>query len=136
MSSSVSAAPSALAVDPDTIVSLEEQRQYKIQLLLHINSVLLAKVIHVTNTAATLDHSNKIVVSQCLKRVHANLQCVSQINQGLIRAKPMIMTALDADPLNSSSNAGTPGGVGTPQQPPHDILSKLYLLMSRVFEFW
>lgn len=112
--------------DPNSIVSVDEQKQYKIQLLLHVNSVLLARVIHLTNTYKDKELPGHIqtLVSQNLKRVHANLQCISQINQGVARAKPIIL-----DPPE------TP----LPQQnasPSHDILAKLYLLMSRVFEFW
>ncbi|SMN21909.1 similar to Saccharomyces cerevisiae YDR073W SNF11 Subunit of the SWI/SNF chromatin remodeling complex involved in transcriptional regulation [Maudiozyma saulgeensis] len=121
-----------LQMDPNQIISVDEQIQYKIQLLLHINSVLLARVIHMTNpffkdkkiepnSPSVLPENIQLLVSQNLKRVHANLQCISQINQGYIRSKPVI-----SDPPM------------IPQQPQqsNDILAKLYLLMSRVFEFW
>lgn len=121
-------------VDPTTsVVSVEQQTQYKIQLLLHINSVLLARVVHMTNTffkerkaqpnsPSVLPEAVQQVVSQNLKRVHANLQCISQINQGYVRAKPVIL-----DP---------PAMPHHPDHQGNDILAKLYLLMSRVFEFW
>lgn len=120
-------------IDPNSIISVDEQIQYKIQLLLHINSVLLARAIHMTNpffkdrkikpnSPSVLPENIQLLVSQCLKRVHANLQCISQINQGYIRSKPVIL-----EPPSM------------PQQTPvpqNDILAKLYLLMTRVFEFW
>ena len=120
-------------IDPNTIISVEEQIQYKIQLLLHINSVLLARAIHMTNpffkdkknkpnSPSILPENIQLLVSQCLKRVHANLQCISQINQGYIRSKPVIL-----DPPNISQQTPIPQ---------NDILAKLYLLMTRVFEFW
>ncbi|GMM55344.1 Snf11 protein [Maudiozyma humilis] len=126
-------------VDPTTrVVSVEEQTQYKIQLLLHINSVLLARVVHMTNPffkgreAAQqgqqghppLPEPVQQAVSQNLRRVHANLQCISQLNQGYARAKPVI---LDPPAVPQQQNQ---------QQHGNDILAKLYLLMSRVFEFW
>ncbi|QLG71106.1 hypothetical protein HG535_0B01440 [Zygotorulaspora mrakii] len=105
----------------------EEQVQYKIQLLLHINSILLARVIQMTQNknaetggTASLPDNLKLLASQYLKRVHANLQCISQVNQGIKKAKPIILEP--PQPLV--------------QQPAQDILVKLYLLMSRVFEIW
>lgn len=105
----------------------QEQIQYKVQLLLHINSILLARVIQMTQSKNTdeggsnsLPEHLKLLASQYLKRVHANLQCISQINQGSKSAKPIIL-----DPPQSLV-----------QQPAQDILVKLYLLMSRVFEIW
>ncbi|CAB4256581.1 similar to Saccharomyces cerevisiae YDR073W SNF11 Subunit of the SWI/SNF chromatin remodeling complex involved in transcriptional regulation [Maudiozyma barnettii] len=123
-----------LQLDPNQIISVDEQIQYKIQLLLHINSVLLARVIHMTNpffkdkkieanSPSVLPENIQSLVSQNLKRVHANLQCISQINQGFIRSKPVITVA----PVIPQQQQ---------QQPNNDILAKLYLLMSRVFEFW
>lgn len=122
-------------IDPNQIISVEEQVQYKIKLLLHINSVLLARVIHMTNSffkdtkiepnsSSVLPENIQLIVSQNLKRVHANLQCISQINQGYIRAKPVILDA----PIIPQQAQQIP--------PNNDILTKLYLLMSRVFEFW
>lgn len=105
----------------------DEQLQYKIQLLLHINSILLARVIQMANNAGNnggngngLPEQLQPLASQYLKRVHANLQCISQINQGARNAKPLI---LEPPQL-------------LVQQPAQDILAKLYLLMSRVFEIW
>ena len=51
------------------------------------------------------------------------LQCISQINQGMIRASPTILTAPE---FPSQQNNGGNG----------DILSKLYLLLSKISEFW
>ncbi|AQZ12306.1 SNF11 (YDR073W) [Zygosaccharomyces parabailii] len=107
------------------MISEGEQIQYKVQLLLHINSVLLARVIQMTNNAGggnagTLPEQVQSLASQYLKRVHANLQCISQINQGAKGAKPLI---LEPPQL-------------LVQLPGQDILAKLYLLMSRVFEIW
>ena len=113
--------------------TVDEQRQYKVQLLLHINSILLARVIQMNNSLQNnlqnnINNSNnnniiriQQLISQFLKRVHANLQCISQINQGVPTAKPLILT--------------TPQ-LANQQQPPQDILSKLYLLLARVFEIW
>lgn len=100
----------------------DEQLQYKIQLLLHINSILLARVIQMANNNSgnSVPEQLQPVASQYLKRVHANLQCVSQINQGARNAKPLI-----SDPPQLLV-----------QQPAQDILAKLYLLMTRVFEIW
>ncbi|CCF57256.1 hypothetical protein KAFR_0C02630 [Kazachstania africana CBS 2517] len=113
----------------DALVPISEQVQYKVQLLLHINSVLLARVIHMTNTISK-EHNDlsklpepiQVIIQEHLKRVHSNLQCISQINQGYIRSKP----SLQEPPDHTSNN---------PQQS-HDVLAKLYLLMNRVFEFW
>ncbi|KAL3233687.1 Transcription regulatory protein SNF11 [Nakaseomyces bracarensis] len=85
--------------------SVEEQTQYKVQLLLHVNSLLLQRAMRPDVSAASF-----------LKRIHANLQCISQLNQGNPAARPMIL-----DP---------------PPEAPQDILAKLYLLMARVFEIW
>ena len=75
--------------------TVDEQRQYKVQLLLHINSILLARVIQMNNSLQNnlqnnINNSNnnniiriQQLISQFLKRVHANLQCISQINQGV-----------------------------------------------------
>ncbi|CAI4334819.1 BDN_1c_G0009280.mRNA.1.CDS.1 [Saccharomyces cerevisiae] len=113
--------------------TVDEQRQYKVQLLLHINSILLARVIQMNNSLQSnlqnnINNSNnnniiriQQLISQSLKRVHANLQCISQINQGVPSAKPLILT---------------PPQLANQQQPPQDILSKLYLLLARVFEIW
>lgn len=113
--------------------TVDEQRQYKVQLLLHINSILLARVIQMNNSLQNnlqnnINNSNnnniiriQQLISQFLKRVHANLQCISQINQGVPSAKPLILT---------------PPQLVNQQQPPQDILSKLYLLLARVFEIW
>ncbi|AJU59307.1 AKH_1a_G0009420.mRNA.1.CDS.1 [Saccharomyces cerevisiae] len=113
--------------------TVDEQRQYKVQLLLHINSILLARVIQMNNSLQNNlqnninnNNNNNIIriqqlISQFLKRVHANLQCISQINQGVPSAKPLILT---------------PPQLANQQQPPQDILSKLYLLLARVFEIW
>ncbi|QLQ79567.1 hypothetical protein HG537_0C02140 [Torulaspora globosa] len=105
----------------------DEQLQYKIQLLLHINSILLARVIQMANNGGTEGNGNagipeqlQPLASQYLKRVHTNLQCISQINQGAKNVKPLI---LDPPQL-------------LVQQPAQDILAKLYLLMTRVFEIW
>ncbi|CAL9734350.1 transcription regulatory protein Snf11p [Monosporozyma servazzii] len=117
--------------DPDTVVTPHDQKQYKIQLLLHINSVLLARVIHLSNSNNNnnaLPESIQKLISQSLKRVHANLQCISQINQGVLRTKPIILDPPEIP--NSSNNNSTQHG------PPQDILAKLYLLMARIFEFW
>ncbi|GMC24719.1 unnamed protein product [Saccharomyces cerevisiae] len=113
--------------------TVDEQRQYKVQLLLHINSILLARVIQMNNSLQNnlqnnINNSNnnniiriQQLISQFLKRVHANLQCISQINQGVPSAKPLILM---------------PPQLANQQQPPQDILSKLYLLLARVFEIW
>lgn len=105
----------------------DEQLQYKIQLLLHINSILLARVIQMANSAGSEANGNagipeqlQPLASQYLKRVHTNLQCISQINQGAKNVRPLI---LDPPQL-------------LVQQPAQDILAKLYLLMTRVFEIW
>ncbi|KAI8397772.1 hypothetical protein J6895_01866 [Nakaseomyces glabratus] len=95
-------------------MDVDEQKQYKVQLLLHVNSLLLARALRLSQQQDQLQHQ-----PQYLKRIHANLQCISQLNQGLPNAKPMIM---DPPPQQES-----------PQQ---DILAKLYLLMARVFEIW
>lgn len=88
------------------MATVAEQIQYKVQLLLHVNSLLLQR-------ATRPDVSSS---ASFLKRIHANLQCISQLNQGNPAARPMIL-----DP---------------PQVTPQDILAKLYLLMARVFEIW
>lgn len=101
----------------------DEQLQYKIQLLLHINSILLARVMQMASNNKSdnsVPEQLQPIASQYLKRVHANLQCISQINQGAKNAKPLIS---DAPQL-------------LVQQPAQDILAKLYLLMTRVFEIW
>ncbi|CAI4056548.1 hypothetical protein SUVZ_02G2020 [Saccharomyces uvarum] len=117
-------------LNPPTV---DEQRQYKVQLLLHINSILLARVIQMNNSLQNslqnnINNSNneniiriQQLISQFLKRVHANLQCISQINQGIPSAKPLILS---------------PPQLARQQQPPQDILAKLYLLLTRVFEIW
>lgn len=107
---------------PNTLATPFQQKQYKVQLLLHINSILLAHLNQMTNsTANPAQELLQNITSQYLKRVHANLQCISQINQGLDAAKPII---LDPPQLPMSS------------QQPQDILAKLYSLMVRVFEVW
>ncbi|SCW04323.1 LAFE_0H11012g1_1 [Lachancea fermentati] len=99
----------------------QEQKQYKIQLLLHINSVLLARINQMNNTPSQFPaEQQQNITSQYLKRVHANLQCISQINQNQPSCKPAILEPPQL-PV---------------QQPAQDILAKLYLLMSRVFEVW
>ena len=130
--------PSAI-VNPNEIVSIEDQKQYKIQLLLHINSVLLARVIQLTNIVNNNNSNNpnnpnnnisesiQRIISQSLKRVHANLQCISQINQGILHAKPIILDPPDLFNNNNNNNNNNP---------PQDILMKLYILMARIFEFW
>ena len=121
-----------LTADPN-LPTVDEQRQYKVQLLLHINSILLARVIQMNNSLQNslqnnINNSNneniiriQQLISQFLKRVHANLQCISQINQGIPSAKPLILS---------------PPQLARQQQPPQDILAKLYLLLTRVFEIW
>lgn len=108
--------------------TVDEQRQYKVQLLLHINSILLARVIQMNNSLQNnlqnnINNSNnnniiriQQLISQFLKRVHANLQCISQINQGVPSAKPLILT---------------PPQLANQQQPPQDILSWLISGYSR-----
>lgn len=129
-----------MIVNPNEIVSIEDQKQYKIQLLLHINSVLLARVIQLTNIANNNNNNNsnnnvpesiQRIISQSLKRVHANLQCISQINQGILRAKPVILDPPEILNNNNNSNSNNPSN-----NPPQDILMKLYILMGRIFEFW
>ncbi|QID83416.1 SWI/SNF global transcription activator complex component [Saccharomyces pastorianus] len=127
-----------IGVDADlnadlNLPTVDEQRQYKVQLLLHINSILLARVIQMNNSLQNslrnnINNSNneniiriQQLISQFLKRVHANLQCISQINQGIPSAKPLILS---------------PPQLARQQQPPQDILAKLYLLLTRVFEIW
>ncbi|WBF11059.1 hypothetical protein N7582_000280 [Saccharomyces uvarum] len=95
-----------LTADPN-LPTVDEQRQYKVQLLLHINSILLARVIQMNNSLQNslqnnINNSNneniiriQQLISQFLKRVHANLQCISQINQGIPSAKPLILSPLN-----------------------------------------
>lgn len=124
-------------INPDQLVSIEDQNQYKVQLLLHINSVLLARVIHLSNVTNNNNNNTAMpepiqrLISQSLKRVHANLQCISQINQGVTHAKPLIM-----DPPETPNNNNNSSDPNTHHGPPQDILTKLYILMSRIFEFW
>ncbi|SCU99793.1 LANO_0F03686g1_1 [Lachancea nothofagi CBS 11611] len=94
---------------------------YKVQLLLHINSVLLARInqMNANPSQFSLEQQQNIA-SQYLKRVHANLQCISQLNQGIQTSKPAVLEPPQL-PLQQNSQ---------------DILAKLYLLTSRVFEVW
>ncbi|CAI4058055.1 hypothetical protein SKDZ_04G2970 [Saccharomyces kudriavzevii ZP591] len=133
VSASADASAGANANTELNLPTVDEQRQYKVQLLLHINSILLARVIQMNNSLQNnlqnnVNNSNndniiriQQLISQFLKRVHANLQCISQINQGVPSAKPIILTAPQ---------------LAHQQQPPQDILAKLYLLLTRVFEIW
>ncbi|CCH61895.1 hypothetical protein TBLA_0F03580 [Henningerozyma blattae CBS 6284] len=118
------APPANLQALPPTVASPAQQIQYKVQLLLHINSILIARVIQIHSNAAAPNASQEI--AQHLKRVHSNLQCISQINQGVWNAKPSI---LDAPTLDSP--APKPTG-----QSAKEILAKLYLLLNRLFEIW
>ncbi|SCU81515.1 LAFA_0C05468g1_1 [Lachancea sp. 'fantastica'] len=95
--------------------------QYKVQLLLHINSVLLARINQMNaNPAQFSVEQQQNITAQYLKRVHANLQCISQLNQGVQNTKPAL---LDSPQLPMQQNS-------------QDILAKLYLLTNRVFEVW
>ncbi|SCU83672.1 LAME_0C06084g1_1 [Lachancea meyersii CBS 8951] len=95
--------------------------QYKIQLLLHINSVLLARINQMNASPAQFSvEQQQSIAAQYLKRVHANLQCISQLNQGVQKSKP---TLLDSPQLPMQQNS-------------QDVLAKLYLLTNRVFEVW
>ncbi|SCU78285.1 LADA_0A04852g1_1 [Lachancea dasiensis] len=94
---------------------------YKVQLLLHINSVLLTRINQINANPAQFSlEQQQNIAAQYLKRVHANLQCISQLNQGVQTAKPALL-----DPPQTPI-----------QQHSQDVLSKLYLLTSRVFEVW
>ncbi|CEP63062.1 Snf11p LALA0_S07e01552g [Lachancea lanzarotensis] len=95
--------------------------QYKVQLLLHINSVLLARINQMNaNPTQFSAEQQQNITAQYLKRVHANLQCISQLNQGVQDTKPAL---LDSPQLPMQQNS-------------QDILAKLYLLTNRVFEVW
>lgn len=110
--------PGTAGVDLPT---LAEQRQFKVQLLLHLNSVLLARAMQQSRAqgggaaAAAAPEAAGAGVAQLLRRVHANLQCISQLNQGRWDARPAIL-----DPPESGE----------------DILAKMYLLAKRLFEVW
>ena len=165
-------------IDPDRIVPPQDQIQYKIKLLLHINSLLLARVINVMNLLAKHNEANnkvndnnnssssnntnnsngglvipenlQLLMSQNLKRVHANLQCISQMNQGFIRAKPAIFTIPGLGLQNpqqqqqqqqqsasgGSNNNSNNNNVDNNNVNSNDILVKLYLVLARVLEFW
>ncbi|KAH3901841.1 Snf11p SCDLUD_001624 [Saccharomycodes ludwigii] len=116
------------------IVSLQEQIQYKIQLLLHVNSILLARLYSLQNKQQQQSNGSisdtveqpaflAELNSQYLKRVHANLQCISFLHQGKYGSRPNIITPPDV-------------GLGNNNGKQQDALNKLYLLMSRMFELW
>lgn len=98
--------------------------QYKLQLLLHINSLLIARCTlfkgdHQQMSSLTQEQLDSLL-QQHTKRIHCNLQCISQMNQGHI-VKPQILEP----PLLPAS-----------LQQPQDIMPKLYMLLTRMFEVW
>ncbi|EDO18439.1 hypothetical protein Kpol_1032p32 [Vanderwaltozyma polyspora DSM 70294] len=120
-------------VQPPELIatSVDEQVQYKIELLLHVNSILLSRLLSLTNNSSitinSLPENLQNISSQYLKRIHSNLQCISQMNQGLLNSKPLIL-----DPPQQLSTPNDSSNVN-PQQ---DLLAKFYLLLNRVFEIW
>lgn len=129
-------------VDPDTVVTPLEQKQYKIQLLLHINSILLININQIVNNDATIlqnlntkeQNWEQVLIQKFLHRVHSNLQCISRLNQGELNAKPTILEPpIDNNSNNNSNNGnyGHPALTGS-----RDTLNKLYALLERIFQFW
>lgn len=104
-------------------ISPETTLQYKLQLILHINTLLILRSTLLNKGSPQLDtmSADQIDVLLChyIKRVHCNLQCISSMNQGNHHARPSIM---DPPPL--------PPGIHQQQ----DILPKLYSLLSRMLE--
>ncbi|CCE61296.1 hypothetical protein TPHA_0A02140 [Tetrapisispora phaffii CBS 4417] len=115
--------------------SIGDQIKYKIELLLHINNILLSRLLSITQNSkvaiSSLPEQLQNISSQYLKRVHSNLQCISQINQGQLNSKPSIIEAPTLiNNTNSNSNAN-------PQNPAQqDVILKFYLLLNRVFDIW
>ncbi|AGO13989.1 AaceriAGR131Wp [[Ashbya] aceris (nom. inval.)] len=105
-------------MDPPTAL------QYKLQLLLHINTLLIVRSAMLRPGHPQLDglppDQLEDLLRQYIRRVHSNLQCISAINQGNPRARPQIM---DPPPL--------PPPLQHPQQ---DILPKLYVLLAKLFD--
>ena len=131
-STSGAVAPAGAALDLVN-TNVDQQIQYKIELLLHINSILLSRLLSMTNSSAitinNLPEQLQNISSQYLKRIHSNLQCISQINQGLLNSKPLIL-----DPPQLLNNTKTSDDTTPPSQ--QDVLAKFYLLLNRVFEIW
>lgn len=154
--------PIPYMIDPNRVVPPHDQIQYKIKLLLHINNLLLARVINVMNLLAKHNEANnkandnsssstsangglvipenlQLLMSQNLKRVHANLQCISQMNQGFIRAKPAIFTIPGLglqNPQQQQQQGDSNNNIDNNNVNSNDILVKLYLVLARVLEFW
>lgn len=120
-------------------VDANQKLQWKIQMLLHINSTLIKKaqdirVSYNNRTSSALVSLSKeqvdIIVGQYTKRIHCNLHAISQMNQGHLDAKPAIMDC-PTNPMQAANGVGQDG-----QQQPQDMLAKMYLLMNRMFQLW
>ncbi|AMD22216.1 HGL124Wp [Eremothecium sinecaudum] len=99
--------------------------QYKLQLLFHINTLLILRSTLLKQGNPQLEglpaEQIDALLRHYVKRIHCNLQCISNINQGNYKARPAI---LEPPPL--------PPGI--PQQ--QDILPKLYILLTKMLEVW
>ncbi|CAG99495.1 Snf11p [Kluyveromyces lactis] len=126
----------AIDLKSDSGVSPKQKLQWKIQVLLHINSMLIKKsqetrTMYESRQVPTLASLSKEQMEQILiqytKRIHCNLHTISQINQGNLAAKPPIM---DPPPNPFLSNTASA------QERQQDMLVKMYLLMNRMFQLW
>ncbi|CDO94645.1 unnamed protein product [Kluyveromyces dobzhanskii CBS 2104] len=123
-------------VKQDSGASTQQKLQWKIQVLLHINSMLIKKSQETRSmyesqpvpplASLSKDQLEQILI-QYTKRIHCNLHTISQINQGNLTAKPPI---LDPPP-----NPFAPANA-SPQERQTDMLVKMYLLMNRMFQLW
>ena len=112
--------------------SPEQKLQWKIQVLLNINSMLIKKAqetraLYESKSIPALSSLSRDQIEQILilysKRIHCNLHTISQMNQGNTSAKPAIL-----DP--------PPNPLLPPEERQQDMLVKLYLLMNRMFQLW
>ena len=153
--------PSQSITDQSTNASPSTQQlQYKIQILLHINSLLLSKLYTQQQTLLLQQQqqqeqtTEQKIHSDYLKRVHANLQCISQLHQGVSGAKPSIMEppvsyyfvgsgdghagSMGGSQVGQTNNA--PGHTGSTNdaliKQQEEGLRRLYLLLNRMFEIW
>lgn len=132
-------------VDPNTIVTPFEQKQYKIQLLLHINNILLININQIVNNDSTVlqnlntkvQNWEQTIIQQFLHRVHSNLQCISRLNQGELNVKPTILEPpVDNTNTATSNNTNTNSHSHPSLAGSFDTLNKLYALLNRLFQFW
>ncbi|AET40292.1 Snf11p Ecym_5552 [Eremothecium cymbalariae DBVPG len=108
-------------------VPLQTSVQYKLQLLLHINTLLILRCTTFKAGSPQVEglppDQIDALLRQYVRRIHCNLQCISSMNQGNYSSKPVLM---DPPPLSPIMR----------KQQHQDILPKLYILLGKMFEIW